>query len=142
MRHRRTGEPAYGGAVAKDHDLAAVLDHLIPASVDFGHEKPHPCKPLDIPRLATDHSALHYGFGCEEIIEPDIWREGELRTSRQFSNRFGGLFFSCPDEDPCQNHSNQSNDRHSCAADEKLENAGIKFEVLKIPKIGTTAGQE
>lgn len=65
------------GAVAEDHELPGILDHLKPPSVDLGKKASKPRKPFHIPNLAPDHAALLDGLCCKEIPEPDIRGEGK-----------------------------------------------------------------
>lgn len=85
------GEPADRGAVAEDHDLPGVFRHLIPPPVDLAHEQFHAREPLDVPRLALDHPALLHGLGREQVMRPDLGREGGVAVSHDVSIPNGWL---------------------------------------------------
>jgi len=59
--------------------------------VDFGHEQIHPGEPLDVARLAPDHGALLDSLGDEEVMQPDLGREGGVAVSHDVSMRDGWL---------------------------------------------------
>jgi len=68
-------------AVAKDNDLPSIFRRLIPTAIDFAQEQILADKPLDIPRLAANDTALLHSLAGEQVVEPDVGCKGGIQVS-------------------------------------------------------------
>lgn len=59
--------------------------------MDFPQEQVHSGEALYIARLAPDYGALVHRFGGEEVMQPDLGREGRLAVLHGVSMRDGWL---------------------------------------------------
>jgi len=58
--------------VAKDHELAGIFDHVIPASADLVFKRTATDQALDIAYGAPDDAALNGRFGGKDRIKPRL----------------------------------------------------------------------
>ena len=64
--------------VAENEQLARVFRHMKAAALYLAKKRRHSDEPLHIPPLAPDHTALLHRFAAEQVIQPDLGREGRV----------------------------------------------------------------